>query len=156
MLRAQTSPTRPQPSGESGHQSVEPPAWLLRACLTGERMRSHSVSTQEPTLRKTPLHHADLTQSLRAEKVRKQPVDCTLIPRAISSRAWGWAPRHIRNSPIASDTVKTWGHNHNPLHLLGAYPLAIGTPLGAPPGLGWPLCLSSLSFTCPVSGFLLL
>lgn len=135
MPRAQTSPTRPQPSGESGLQSVEPPAWLLRACLTGERMRSHSVSTQEPTLRKTPLYHADLTQSLRAEKVRKQPVDCTLICRAISSRAWGWGPKHIRNLPIASDTVKTWGHNQIPLHLLGAYPLAIRTPLGAPQGL---------------------
>ncbi|KAL6060851.1 hypothetical protein STEG23_006410, partial [Scotinomys teguina] len=72
MLPAQTSPTRPQPSGEPGLQSVEPPAWLLRACLTRERMRSHSVSTQEPTLRKTPLHHEDLTQSLRAEKDHRE------------------------------------------------------------------------------------
>ncbi|MEJ1281834.1 WD40 repeat domain 95 [Cricetulus griseus] len=64
MLQAQTSPTRPQTSGKPRLQSVEPPDWLLRACLTRERMRSHSVST----LRKTPLHHADLAHSLRAEK----------------------------------------------------------------------------------------
>ncbi|EGV93344.1 Uncharacterized protein C13orf26-like [Cricetulus griseus] len=51
--------------GKPRLQSVEPPDWLLRACLTRERMRSHSVST----LRKTPLHHADLAHSLRAEKL---------------------------------------------------------------------------------------
>ncbi|XP_040607344.1 WD repeat-containing protein on Y chromosome-like isoform X5 [Mesocricetus auratus] len=68
MLRAQTSPTRPQPSGKPRLQSVEPPDWLLRTCLTQERMCSHSVST----LRKTPLHHADLAHSLRAEKIEHQ------------------------------------------------------------------------------------
>ncbi|ERE76524.1 WD repeat-containing protein 49 [Cricetulus griseus] len=68
MLQAQTSPTRPQTSGKPRLQSVEPPDWLLRACLTRERMRSHSVST----LRKTPLHHADLAHSLRAEKIEHQ------------------------------------------------------------------------------------
>lgn len=72
LLRAQTSPTRPRPSEEPSLQSVEPPIWLLRECLTRERMRSHSVSTQESTHRRTPLRHADLAQNLRAEKVRMQ------------------------------------------------------------------------------------
>lgn len=35
-------------------------------------MRSHSISTQEPTHRRTPLRHADLVQSLRAEKIEQQ------------------------------------------------------------------------------------
>lgn len=83
LLRAQTSPARPQSSGEPGLQSVEPPIWLLRECLTRERMRSHSVSAQEPTHRRTPLRHADLVQNLRAEKVRKRSPDCTLTPRQI-------------------------------------------------------------------------
>jgi hypothetical protein len=82
LLRAQTSPARPQPSGEPCLPSVEPPIWLLRECLTRERMRSHSVSSQEPTHRRTPLHHADPAQSLRAEKVRKQRPDCTLHAQA--------------------------------------------------------------------------
>ncbi|XP_038945849.1 uncharacterized protein Wdr95l [Rattus norvegicus] len=72
LLRAQTSPARPQSSGEPGLQSVEPPIWLLRECLTRERMRSHSVSAQEPTHRRTPLRHADLVQNLRAEKIEQQ------------------------------------------------------------------------------------
>ncbi|XP_008823303.1 uncharacterized protein LOC103727258 [Nannospalax galili] len=74
MLRAQTCLARHQPSRESRLRSMEPPAWMLRACLTRERMRSHSVSTEEPTHGRTPLQHghADLEQSLRAEKIENQ------------------------------------------------------------------------------------
>ncbi|XP_052024847.1 uncharacterized protein LOC127673310 [Apodemus sylvaticus] len=72
LLRAQTTPARPPPSGEPSLQSVEPPNWLLRECFTRERMRSHSVSTQEPGHKRTPLRPADLAQSLRAEKVEQQ------------------------------------------------------------------------------------
>ncbi|XP_076779969.1 cilia- and flagella-associated protein 337-like isoform X2 [Arvicanthis niloticus] len=71
LLRAQTSPARPRTSGDPGLQSVEPPIWLLRECLTQERMRSHSFSTQEPTRRRTPLRHKDLAQSLKAEKIEQ-------------------------------------------------------------------------------------
>ncbi|KAL1768646.1 hypothetical protein HispidOSU_017286 [Sigmodon hispidus] len=97
MLRAQTSPTRPQSLGEPRLQSVEPPAWLLQDCLTQERIHRHSISTQKPTLRKMPLYHADLIQSMRAEKVGMQSADCKLIPRAIS-----WSPycqRHSESMP---------------------------------------------------------
>lgn len=99
LLRAQTSPSRPRPSGE-------PPIWLLRECLTRERMRSRSVSTQKPTHRRTPLCHADLAQSLRAEKVRKERPDCALTPREIYSR-------DLRRGSLGISGVHRQRHSEN-------------------------------------------
>ncbi|XP_032170511.1 WD repeat-containing protein on Y chromosome-like [Mustela erminea] len=68
MLRVQTCPAGPRPSQEQGLQRADTPAWLLRACLTRQRMRSHSIGMEDLSQGRTPPHHADLVRSLRADK----------------------------------------------------------------------------------------
>ncbi|XP_044925556.1 WD repeat-containing protein 64-like isoform X2 [Mustela putorius furo] len=72
MLRVQTCPAGPRPSQEQGLQRADTPAWLLRACLTRQRMRSHSIGMEDLAQGRTPPHHADLVRSLRADKIEHQ------------------------------------------------------------------------------------
>ncbi|CAD7671341.1 unnamed protein product [Nyctereutes procyonoides] len=71
MLRAQTCPAGPQSSPEQGLPRADPPAWLLRACLT-RQMCSHSIGMENLAQGRTPPHHLDLAGSLRAEKIEYQ------------------------------------------------------------------------------------
>ena len=92
MLRAQTCPAGPRPSGKQGLLGADPAAWLLRACLTRQRMRSHSIGMEDLAQGRTPPHHVDLARSLRAEKVRTQRLGPHLCgPCSLSDRAVGLA-----------------------------------------------------------------
>ncbi|ELW48349.1 hypothetical protein TREES_T100014361 [Tupaia chinensis] len=72
ILRAQTCPAGSRPLNEQELPRTDPPAWLLRACLTGQRMRSHSIGIEELAQGRTPPHHVDLARRLRAEKSIEQ------------------------------------------------------------------------------------
>ncbi|KAI4581418.1 hypothetical protein MJG53_009861 [Ovis ammon polii x Ovis aries] len=54
--------------GEQGRQNADAPSWLLRACLTGQRIRSYLVGTEDPAQRRMLPPHADLEGSLWAGK----------------------------------------------------------------------------------------
>ncbi|XFF83283.1 hypothetical protein AB1E18_009502 [Capra hircus] len=71
-LWAQTCPAGPRPSGEQGRQNADAPSWLLRACLTGQRIRSYLVVTEDPAQRRMLPPHADLEGSLWAGKIEHQ------------------------------------------------------------------------------------
>ncbi|XP_060047883.1 uncharacterized protein LOC132538725 [Erinaceus europaeus] len=71
-LRVQTCPAGRPPSRESELPRADPPAWLLRACLTRQRMRSHSIGMEDLVQGKTPPHHTDLARSLRVEKIEHE------------------------------------------------------------------------------------
>lgn len=93
MLRAQTCPAGPRPSGQQKLGRADLPAWLLRACLMGQRMCSHSMGMEDLAQGRTPPHHVDLARSLRMEKVRWQQVGLGLHgPCSLSGRALrlGW------------------------------------------------------------------
>ncbi|EHB03555.1 hypothetical protein GW7_02040 [Heterocephalus glaber] len=68
IIRAHTCPAGHQPSLDQRLWNEEPPAWLLRASLTRQRMRSHSVGIEDLAAGRTPPHHTDLAQSLSPGK----------------------------------------------------------------------------------------
>ncbi|XP_074069338.1 cilia- and flagella-associated protein 337-like [Macrotis lagotis] len=69
--RAQSCPAGLR-SQKTETQRLAPPDWLLKECLKGQRMKSHSIDMEDVAQGKTPPHHVDLTRKLRRGKIEHQ------------------------------------------------------------------------------------